>query len=218
MSAAAAAAAMPASRALAAAWPRRLRDAAVSYLPVLLMALLAAATWWLVKNTPVPGEQRPEAPPRHEPDYAMTAFLVQRFSADGTLRVQIEGEHMQHFPDTDTLEIDQPRIRAFGADGRISDAVARRALANRDASEVQLIGGASVVRGAIAGDQAVEFRGEFLHAFADTERVRSHLPVLVRRGATELRADAFEYDNLARTIDFQGRVRAVFAPPKRSTP
>ena len=33
-------------------WHVRLRDAISSYLPLLLMALLALFTWWLVKNTP----------------------------------------------------------------------------------------------------------------------------------------------------------------------
>ena len=36
----------------AVAWGYRLRQGLSSYLPLLLMALLAASTWWLVKNTP----------------------------------------------------------------------------------------------------------------------------------------------------------------------
>jgi lipopolysaccharide export system protein LptC len=213
-----AAATLPGARALLAARPRRIREAALSYLPVLLMALLALGTWWLVKNTPVPEPERVAAPPRHEPDYTMSTFLVQRFGADGALRVQIEGERLRHYPDTDTLEVDAPRIRAFAPDGRRTDAAARRALANGDASELQLIGDASVVRGAIAGEEAIEFRSEFLHAFANTERVRSHLPVVVRQGGSEVRADGVLYDHLARTVDFQGRMRAVFTPPQPRTP
>lgn len=197
-------------------WPRRARDAVVGYLPVLLMALLALATWWLVKNTPVPGPERPAAAPRHEPDYTMTDFIVQRFAPDGTMRVQIEGRQMRHYPDTDTLEVEEPRIRSIGSDGRESVASARRAIANGDGSEVQLLGDASVVRLARpaaagrAAEEAIEFRGEFLHGFAYTERLRSHLPVVVTRGATQLRADGLEYDHLARTIDLKGRTRAVF--------
>jgi lipopolysaccharide export system protein LptC len=131
------------------------------------------------------------------------------------MRVQIEGERMRHYPDNDTLEIDNPRIRAIAPDGRITLASARRALANGDGSEVQLIGGAQVVREAAAKQDAIEFRGEFLHAFLNSERVRSHLPVVVRRGATEVRADGMEYDNLAQVVDLKGRMRAVFAPPVR---
>jgi lipopolysaccharide export system protein LptC len=198
-----------------AAWPRRAVEVIFGYLPIVLMALLALATWWLVKNTPVPGPEREAVPPRHEPDYTMTEFLVRRFAPDGALRVQIEGVQMSHYPDTDTLEIDEPRIVSYAPDGRQTVARAQRAVANGDASEVQLIGAANVRRGALGNEEAIEFRGEFLHVFAYAEKLRSHLPVWVKTGATELRADGIEYDHLARTLDLKGRSKATFAPPRR---
>ena len=194
-------------------WYWRWFDTASAYLPLLLMALLALGTWWLVKNTPLFEAGREPAPPRHEPDYTMSHFMVQRFAASGAMRVQLEGDLMRHYPDTDTLEIDNPRIRAIGEDGRVTPATARQALANRDGSEVQLSGGAHVVREATAKDQAIDFRGEFLHYFQNTERVRSHLPVVVTQGGTEIRADAMNYDNLTRLLDLEGHVRAMLAAP-----
>ena len=62
-------------------WYLRAIDTASTYLPLLLMALLALGTWWLVKNTPLFEGDRAAAPPRHEPDYTMTQFMVQRFGA-----------------------------------------------------------------------------------------------------------------------------------------
>jgi len=193
-------------------WTSRVVDTVSTYLPVLLMAVLALGTWWLVKNTPTLDNERQVAPPRHEPDYTMRQFTVQRFAAAGALRVQIEGDELRHYPDTDTLEIDNPRIRATGPDGRITLASAKRALSNGDGSEIQLSGGARVVREPSSNeDEALEFRGEFLHAFLATERVRSHLPVTVTQGATEIRADGMNYDNLTRIVEFKGRVRAVLS-------
>ena len=200
---------MPARR-----WPARLLDTVSAYLPLLLMALLALGTWWLVKNTPLFESDRALAPLRHEPDYTMTQFMVQRFAPGGAMRVQIEGDRMRHYPDTDTLEIDNPRIRALAPDGRVTVATARTALSNGDGSEVQLSGGAHVVREIGANPDAIEFRGEFLHYFVNAERVVSHLPVTLKQGRTEVRADSFVFDNLSRMIDFKGRVHAVFAPPR----
>jgi lipopolysaccharide export system protein LptC len=199
--------------ALRAPWAWRVLDTASAYLPLLLMAALALGTWWLVKNTPLLEDDRVLAPLRHEPDYTMNQFMVQRFAAAGAMRVQIEGDVLRHYPDTDTLEIDNPRIRAFGEDGRITNATARKAIANHDGSEVQLSGGAHVVREATDKVAAIEFRGEFLHCFQNTERVRSHLPVVVTQGATEVHADSMAYDNLAGVLDFKGRQRSVLMPP-----
>jgi len=197
---------------LRAPWAWRVIDTASSYLPLLLMAALALGTWWLVKNTPLFENDRELAPLRHEPDYTMSQFMVQRFAANGAMKVQIEGDVMRHYPDTDTLEIDNPRMRAFGDDGRITNATARKAIANRDGSEVQLSGDAHVVREATDKDAAIEFRGEFLHCFQNTERVRSHLPVIVTRGGTEFHADSMTYDNLAGLLDLKGHLRAVLTP------
>jgi lipopolysaccharide export system protein LptC len=200
-----------APRATGLPWHLRVLDTLSAYLPVLLMGALALTTWWLVKNTPLPEGGTLLVPPRHEPDYTMTGFSIQRFAADGALRVQIDGQRLRHYPDTDTLEIDAPRIRALAPDGRVTTASAQRALSNGDASEVQLIGAARVLRNATASDAAIEFSSEFLHAFLAAERVRSHLPVTVLRGSTVVHADGLQYDNLARVVEFTGRMRAVFA-------
>ena len=199
-------------------WYLRAIDTASTYLPLLLMAVLALGTWWLVKNTPLFEGDRAAAPLRHEPDYTMTQFMVQRFGPNGAMRVQIEGDLMRHYPDTDTYEIDNPRIRAIGDDGRITLATARLALANRDGSEVQLTGAAHVVREATAAQAAIDFRGEFLHYFQYSERVQSHLPVVVTQGGSEIRGDSMIYDNLARVLDLRGRVRGVLTSPTASKP
>lgn len=201
----------PAVQRRTAPWHLRLRDTLSSYLPLLLMALLALATWWLVKNSPrlaVPAVERPVS---SEPDYTMTQFSLERFDAGGRLKVRIEGERLRHFPDTDRVEIDQARIQAFTQDGRVTLATAARALGNGDGSELQLMGGAEVTAQDATG-QPLVMRGEFLHAFLVTERVRSHLPVLVSQGGTVLQAAAMDYDNAVRRLELKGPIRAVLAP------
>lgn len=200
----------------AAPWPLRLLDVVSAYLPLLMMAVLASGTWWLVRNAPSVDTPRAAVVPRHEADYVMTRFVVQRFASDGTLRTQIEGDRLRHFPDNDTLEIDEARIRSIGTDGVVTLANARKALANGDGSEMQLIGDARVVRPAHGKEEQVEFRSEFLHAFRNVERLRSHLPVVVTQGQSVVRADGMEYDNLARVVDLKGRTSATFVPPRRA--
>ena len=58
----------------------------------------------------------------------------------------------------------------------------------------------------------MEFRGEYLHAFMDTDRVTSHLPVQIQRGLDQFTADGMDYDNTQRVMNMQGRVRGTLAP------
>ena len=187
------------------AW--RLREAVSTYLPLLLMALLAGSTWWLVKHTPQAGVAASHKPGRHDPDYTMRGFALNRFAPDGRFVARIEGDVLRHYPDTDRLEIEGVRIHAVARDGRITDARADRALANGDATEVQLLGHARVIA-QLGPDDPLEIEGDFLHFFIRTERLKSHLPVVVKRGGSTTRAGGLDYDHLARELSLRGPVRA----------
>jgi lipopolysaccharide export system protein LptC len=201
----------------AAPWYARFGDLASAYLPLLLMAVLAAGTWWLVRKAPVIDTHQAIAPVRHEADYVMTHFMVQRFAPDGSLRTQLEGAQLRHYPDDDTLEIDDARIRAVGDNGTLTLASAKRALANGDGSEIQLIGDARVTRPADGKEAEVQFRSEFLQAFRNIEQVRSNQPVVVTQGETVVHAEGMEYDNLQRVVKLKGRSSATFMPPRQGS-
>jgi lipopolysaccharide export system protein LptC len=189
------------------------------YLPPMLMAVLALLTYWLVRITPPVLPPEPERPVRHAPDYFLRNFSIKSYGPEGELKSEITGSQGRHYQDTDVLDIDNARIRSFDRNGRLVVATARRALSNGDGSEVQLVGDAVLVREA-AKDAAgrdmprMEFRSEFLHAMLNTERVRSHKPVTLIRGADRFTADSLAYDNLERVAQMTGRVRATVAPRK----
>jgi lipopolysaccharide export system protein LptC len=187
------------------------------YLPIILMGLMALGTYWLARNTPTMGPAEAQRPLTHDPDYFMRGFSVKSFDASGRMKSQIHGAEARHYPDTDTLEIDEPRLSSYNTQGELTVATAKRALSNGDGSEVQLFGDALVTREAgrnARGDARprMEFRGEFLHVFLDPERVKSHKPVELTRGADRFTADSMEYDNLEQVMQLRGRVRGVLLP------
>jgi lipopolysaccharide export system protein LptC len=187
------------------------------YLPVILMGLLALGTYWLARNTPTVGPAQSQGSPTHDPDSIMRKFSVKTFDANGRLKMEVFGTEARHYPDTDTLEIDEPRIRSFDERGDVTVATASRAISNADASEVQLIGNAVVTRDAPRGGDGsqrprLQFRGEFLHVFANAERVRSHKPVELTRGDDRFTGDTMEYDNINQVLELKGNVRGTIAP------
>jgi lipopolysaccharide export system protein LptC len=190
------------------------------YLPIILMGLLALGTYWLARNTPLAPVTETERALTHEPDSFMRGFSVKTFDPSGRLKSEILGTEARHYPDTDTLEIDQPKIRSFNQRGDLTVATAKRAVSNGDGTEVQLIGGAVVTREASAGKAGqarprLEFRGEFLHAFLDTERVKSHKPVELMRGNQRFTADSLDFDNLEQVLELRGRVHGTLVPEPR---
>jgi lipopolysaccharide export system protein LptC len=189
----------------------RMRELLGAYLPLLLMALLALGTWWLVKNTPRPAAGGDGPPLRHDPDYEMRDFAITRFGVDGRATVRIEGAWLRHYPDTDRIEIESARMQARSPDGRVTRAHAAHALANGDGTEWQLSGGAQVVAQARSGPP-LEVNSEFLQVFVPTERIRSDRPVTVRQGSDEISAGGIDADNLAQKMQLAPPVRASFSP------
>jgi len=199
---------------------RQTLDRLTLYLPVVLMGVLAMATYWLVRSTPLLASTKSITAPAHLPDYFMRNFAVKTFDARGQLKSEVSGGEAHHFPDTGALEIAQVRIRSFDKQGRLSVATARQAVTNEDASEVRLIGSAKVVRVPLVGARGVAppvmtFSGEYLHVFINTERVESSKPVVLTRGLDRFTADSMNFDNQQRMMLLQGRVRGLLVPTTR---
>lgn len=195
----------------------KLLDRISIYLPVLLMGLLALASYWLLRATPGPEAPRAERPVSSEPDYFMRGFSVKAFDADGSLKSEVVGDEARHHPDDDRIEIDNARIRNMGFEGRPTVATARLVTTNADNSEFILQGDAVVVReGGVGASGEVlprlEFRGEYLKVFLDPERVISDQPVTLLRGTDRLVANSLDYRSADRVADFKGRVRVQLVP------
>ena len=195
-------------------WPARVREGVVGYLPLMLMVALALGTWLIAKNTP--GLLAPSGPAivKHEADYTLDHFNLQRFNVEGTLKVEIEGEHLQHFPDDDIMEVEQIRVVTTEPDGRRMTATALHGRARGDSSEVWLDGQAQVVSES-AGELPIQMNGEHLHALPKLRRVDSRYMVIVRQGDNEFNADGLEYDDETRLLTLHGNVHALMQPTLR---
>ena len=198
-------------------------DRATIYLPIILTAAVALGTYWLVRNAPKLLEPTPKVAPTHEPDYFMRDFVIKNFLPNGDLRSELHGVEGRHYPDTDTIEIDKVRMRSVSPEGLVTRGSADRGLSNSDGSEIQLFGNAIVIRDPSVGPNGkptpqLEFRGDFLHAYVDTERVTSNKPVTLIRGTDQFTGDTLDYDNLSGVANLNGRVRGVLIPSAAAAP
>jgi lipopolysaccharide export system protein LptC len=192
-------------------------DLLMRYLPVLLMGLLAMVTYWLVRHTPEPLPVQPDQPVRHVPDYFMRGFSLKVYAPDGRLEFRVQGDHAEHFPDTDRLEVEQPRLTKVDETGRVTDASARQAITTPDGQRVELKGQAVVRRAGEPGAQgsqakAFELRSDYLFMDLDRDVMRTDRPVEVLRGGDRFTADAMDHDHERGVTRMSGRVRGVLQP------
>lgn len=187
------------------------------YLPVVLMMLLALASYWLLRATPEPEVPRPKRDVTHEPDYFMHRFSVKVFEPGGALKTELYGTEARHHPDTGTLVVDAARIRSFGPQRQLSTATARQITSNDEGTEFLLEGDAAVVRQASRGAKGeplprIEFHGQLLRVVTQPEHVSSELPVVLIRGLDQITANTLDYQGDSRVAELTGQVKARFAP------
>lgn len=193
-------------------------DRLMGYLPLVFMAVLAAATYALLQATPEPSEPKPQRPLSSEPDFFMRDFSVRSFAPDGRLRTEVFGQEGRHRPDTDSIEIDQARVRTVDETGAETNASANRINSNSDNNQFDLTGNAVVVRlGAAAPGQVVtpvRFESEFLRVYTEPTRLFSDQPVVIVRGTDRIAAKGLEYSGEQEQVVFQGRVKVELLPNK----
>jgi lipopolysaccharide export system protein LptC len=189
----------------------RLRDTLAAYLPLLLMVVLALATWWLVKQVP-PAPTAAAVPlPSGVPDYTMRGFTLERYAKDGRRVLSLEGRQMRHFPENDRIDIEEVRLQAELPSGGTTAATARQAVANNKASEVRLLGGA-VVQGKTRDGQDVQVDSEFLLYRSADATLSTDRPVRVRIGDSRTLAAGLNWNLDSRALELKPPVRSVLQP------
>ena len=193
---------------------RRLWGHASLYLPLALVGFFAAGSYWLVNNSPARESTLNYKAASHKPDYYMRAFSVKTVDEKGLLKSVVFGDYLNHYPDTDLLEIDGLRIEKYKTAGLFTLATARRGLITADGLDVQLFGDARVVRPGFVNERGIRspelsYQSEFLHAFLDQDIITSHLPVTLMRGSDIFKADRLNFNNLKKTLLLEGRIQAT---------
>lgn len=202
-----------------------LAEQAQATLPLLAVAGLAAFTWWLVQSSPREGGPSGPSKVSSAPDYELSKARVARFDPQGRLQAILDGVAMRHYPDTDTLQIDQLVLSARDEKGQSLHAVSNEGEADRRTEVVTLRGGARVVATPAPGaDQgsglrggAVRFAGEGLRIDTRGRVVSSAEPVLLTQDHSQVHAQSMSYSEHTGIADLGGRVRGQYASPTGGT-
>ena len=190
---------------------RKLADQLTAYVPLALMAVLAGMTFWLLRLTPVPDEVHTAPVAPKVPDNYLVNFVARSFDASGELSSQVAGDAAQHLPATGELRIQVARMIAWGDNSTTTDSTSNNAVANQAQTQFELTGDVVVNRRAPNAPH-VQIVGQQLFIDTELDRMRTDLPVVVRRDADEIKAQRMVVDNASGITQFDEQVRAVLQP------
>ena len=190
----------------------QLWDIALAYMPLFMLSLLLLLSIWLVRNAPTSPPPEAPQPLSHTPDYEFTRFTLRSYDINGKILSAMKGEKAQHFQDTLNTLVQSPDVWIF-SDKRLTTATAKQALTNEDGSQVQLMGSAMVRRDdKNSVSKTEQINSDFLHFYADSDTLVTHLPVSIIRGEDRFFADSLRADNISQVLQLKGRVKVKIVP------
>jgi len=196
-------------RSAAEQWRERMSNAG----PVLLMTLLAMGSWWLVKNAPQPPQAVTAPTVSREPDFRMSDLRIQRFAADGHLKIQLEGRDLVHDPIDKGVTVSQARIQLWQTPGRRTEVQANEVWSDDRNSRLRLQGQARLT-GRTPKGQALVLEGERLDIDVDAQTLRSDGPVDIHLDTHRIQTSGLLLDPVRERAELMGRTRTVLRPAR----
>jgi len=192
-----------------------MRTISSAWLPLALMAFLAAVTFWLQRASQP--EDLPRQEQRHDPEFIVDNFTLRRFDIHGGLQYVLIAEKMLHYGDAAGTEIIGPSLTHYGGE-RPARIFAQRARVSRDGKELLLSGDVRMVREATKEQPSLVVTTEEMYVYPDEDIARGSRPVTITEGKSVIRGEGFVADNQARIVKLTGRVRGIIYRRLPGTP
>jgi len=184
-----------------------MRPTSATLLPLVLLTLLAGATFWLERATKI-NDGSINGKTRHDPDFIIDKFTTRRFKLDGGLQHSLTAQKMMHFADDDTTAVTLPALTYF-AHQPPTQLNARQAWVSKDGKEVRLFNDVRMVRAASGDKPELVVSGSELSVFPDDETARTDKPITIANGRSLLHGMGMEADNSTHIFILHGRAQAT---------
>ena len=180
----------------------------LSVVPVLLLAMLAALTYWLdqaVQSSPADAADKRLL---HHPDFTAETLLATRMDARGRIRDTLRSAKMVHYLDDDSTTLEHPHYVNLTRSEPLS-VTSLEALVTSNAGNIHFRGNVVARRAASTG-KPLQVNTEYLHVLPDDNIAKTNQHVTITDANMRIEAAGMELNNETRVLKLQGNVRGVY--------
>lgn len=177
--------------------------------PVVLLALLAALTFWLDREVQPP-EAGPSGKLRHDPDYIVDGLAATQIGVDGRPRHTLRAKRMTHYPDDDTTLLEAPTLVSFRGGATAMTVSAKNARLSANGKTVDLEEEVRLVRAARDGRGVLIVETSRLHVEPDNHTARTDQPVRIYDANMLITAVGLESNSETRILKLLSTVRGQY--------
>ena len=188
-------------------------DRLTATVPLILVTLLAALTFWLERMVQ-PSGRAPGAVSRHEPDYIVEKLSAVSMNEKGAAAYTLSAVKMMHYPDDDATILTSPRFVSYGTAKSPVTVTASEAVVSSNGQHVYFQDDVTVTRAAHEALSELVVRTDFLHVIPDQNIAKTDRTVTITDASTTVTAVGFEINSETRIMKLQSRVRGTYDPAK----
>lgn len=181
---------------------------------LVLIILLAIASGGLFRSF----ERKPIIPteaPRHVPDYFLKNFTATTMDPRGRTKYVVKAEHLDHFADDDSMDMQQPWFEFFEARGDTWTAVAQQGQILEKGKKIMLSGKVVLQQPQLSGREAVVVNADQLTILPDKHVVETSQRVEVLQGKHRITADGMKADMQSGRLEFLANTRSYYVIPEK---
>ncbi|MDE2233991.1 MAG: LPS export ABC transporter periplasmic protein LptC [Gammaproteobacteria bacterium] len=155
------------------------------WLLVIILALSAAGTWWLLRHVTPPVIQK-SPPVSHAPDYYFTDATVTMLNEEGKPKAIMTALRILHHPDNDSVEVFTPRVEYFVAGEQPWHLQADHALMPAGGKLVELNGHVVIRHAGNRDGQPLVIHTDQMNLYLNTYIATSAAPVEITQGTSRM--------------------------------
>jgi lipopolysaccharide export system protein LptC len=181
--------------------------------PFLLLAGLAALTFWLNSVVQPPGPVTQPAS-RHDPDFIVDNLSAVNTSPAGVAVYTLSAARMEHYPDDDSTHLTRPRLVSYRSKEAPVTITAEEAFVSSNGANVYLHNDVKVTRAAYADRSELVMRTTYLHVIPDDNIAKTDRHVTITDAATVVNAVGLELNGNTRVLKLFSKVKGTYDPQK----
>jgi lipopolysaccharide export system protein LptC len=181
--------------------------------PLLMVALLAALTYWLdqiAQPAPIVSDRAS----RHDPDYIVDKLAAISMNQAGAAGYTLSAEKMLHYPDDDTTLMTQPQLVSYSSEKAPVTITSNEATVSSNGEHVYFRDNVRVTRAADGKNTEMVMRTAFLHVVPDDKIAKTDRPVTITDAATTVTAVGLEFNSETHVMKLFSNVRGTYDASK----